>query len=267
LLELPLQSAQYADTTQRRQFIRCRGQIPVLSVIVPTLNSELVLTRTLAGLLPAMLDGLVRQVIVADGGSSDRTCALSEDAGVDVIAAPQSGDGRVGSNGRLAAGAAHARHPWLLFIQPGTVFGDAWHHEAGRFMAAVNNGTRPQAAAAFRLAVEDAGFGARMAERAVGWWCTGSRLPFAEQGLLIPKALYERTGGYSALSPAEACALFGRLRWQERAMLVTPVRFGASALLMGGLGVRGRHVWRGIIINSRLLAASPREPQINGQKG
>ena len=43
----------------------------MISVIIPTLNSEIVLAHTLAALVPAAAEGVVREVIVVDGGSSD----------------------------------------------------------------------------------------------------------------------------------------------------------------------------------------------------
>ena len=43
----------------------------MLSVIIPTLNAEETLTRTLAPLVPGAVRGLVQEVIVVDGGSSD----------------------------------------------------------------------------------------------------------------------------------------------------------------------------------------------------
>ena len=48
----------------------------MLSVVIPTLNAEETLTRTLAPLVPAAVRGLVQEVIVVDGGSRDDTVKL-----------------------------------------------------------------------------------------------------------------------------------------------------------------------------------------------
>jgi len=78
----------------------------MISVIIPTFNAEAGLAQTLAALVPAALDGLVREVIVVDGGSRDRTAAIADDAGATVVL-------RSGGRGcQLAAGAAEARFPW-----------------------------------------------------------------------------------------------------------------------------------------------------------
>ena len=40
----------------------------MISVIIPTLNAERTLTHTLAALVPAVVDGIVQETIVVDGG-------------------------------------------------------------------------------------------------------------------------------------------------------------------------------------------------------
>lgn len=50
-------------------------------MIIPAQNDVRNLQGLLAALVPAAVDGLVREVLVADGGSSDGTDALCEDAG------------------------------------------------------------------------------------------------------------------------------------------------------------------------------------------
>jgi len=45
----------------------------MITVVIPTLNAEATLGPTLAALVPAAVDGLIREVIVIDGGSTDRT--------------------------------------------------------------------------------------------------------------------------------------------------------------------------------------------------
>lgn len=58
----------------------------MISVIVPTAESERDLAALLSVLVPAAVDGLVREVIVVDAAPSQATAAICEDAGADVLA-------------------------------------------------------------------------------------------------------------------------------------------------------------------------------------
>ena len=56
-----------------------------LSVIIPTLNAAGDLPLCLESLLPGLEAGLIREVIVADGGSTDATAAIADACGARVI--------------------------------------------------------------------------------------------------------------------------------------------------------------------------------------
>lgn len=76
-----------------------------VSVIIPTLNEQDNLTRLLAE-----LRGDADQIIVVDGGSTDRTCHIAERAGCLVLTAPR------GRGQQLARGAAEATGDILFFL-------------------------------------------------------------------------------------------------------------------------------------------------------
>lgn len=76
----------------------------MVSVIIPTRNSAGDLEILLPRLVSSAVGGLVRQVIIADAGSTDSTRLICEDAGADWRPA-----------GLLAATRA-AKSPWLLFL-------------------------------------------------------------------------------------------------------------------------------------------------------
>jgi rSAM/selenodomain-associated transferase 2 len=163
----------------------------MISVIIPTLNAEARLAEAMTALVPAAVDGLVREVIVIDGGSGDRTAAIADQAGANFVV-------RTGGRGyQLAAGAHRARFPWLLFLHADTVLEPGWERDAVAFMDAVDAGKRPLAAAAFRFALDDDGVRPRLLERMVALRCALLRLPYGDQGLLIPKLLYAEVGGYN----------------------------------------------------------------------
>lgn len=185
----------------------------MISVIIPTLNAEAALPETLAALIPAAVEGFVREVIVADGGSGDGTERIADAAGVDFITAPR------GRGSQLAAGARRARFPWLLFLHADTALQDGWMRDASQFMRAVDDGTRPTAAAAFRFKLDDTGAKPRLLEQLVRARCATFRLPYGDQGLLIPRHLYDETGGFRPLAIMEDVDLVRRLGRKRIALL------------------------------------------------
>ena len=48
---------------------------------------EATLAATLTALVPATVDGLIREAIVVDGGSTDRTLAIADAAGAELVRA------------------------------------------------------------------------------------------------------------------------------------------------------------------------------------
>lgn len=185
----------------------------MISVIIPTLNAEATLGGTLSALVSAAVDGLVREVIVVDGGSADRTKEIVDQAGARLLVE------RAVRGRQLAAGAAQARFPWLLFLHADTVLEPGWERETSRFMERIDTGDHPPSAAAFRFALDDQGPKARLLERLVALRCRLLRLPYGDQGLLLPKSLYEEIGGFSPLPLMEDVDLVRRLGRRRTVML------------------------------------------------
>lgn len=202
----------------------------MISVIIPTLDAELDLAATLTALVPATVEGLVREVIIVDGGSSDRTAAIADQAGARFVV-------RSGGRGyQLLAGAHCARFPWLLFLHADTALEPGWEREAGALIEAVDAGKRPPTAAAFRFALDDVGLAPRLLEQTVRLRCAFFRLPYGDQGLLMPKPLYAEIGGFSALPLMEDVEMARKLKRRRIGMLRTraitsPRRFQRSGYL------------------------------------
>ena len=171
----------------------------LISVIVPTLNA--------AGTLPDALDALcgsamVREVIVADGGSSDETVARAGSSGARVIVTPR------GRGGQLVAGAAAASGDWLLFLHADCRLEAGWERAVDAFLTAPEAQSR---AGYFDLALDDPAPAARRLEHMVAWRCRALALPFGDQGLLIARSLYEAVGGFAPLPLMEDVDFVQRL--------------------------------------------------------
>jgi len=171
----------------------------MISVIVPTHESERLLVHTLAALVPGALAGVVREVIVADAGSKDDTASVADVAGCHFMELP----GSVGA--RLAAAAAAARSDWFWFMQPGCVPEPGWIEATERFVR--GDGVGQDTAAVLQLRPGRSGLAEAMALAAAA---LGAR-PVPRQGLLIARALYRSLGGHDAASADPQTALMRTL--------------------------------------------------------
>ena len=86
----------------------------MLSVIIETKDDEDGLARTLAPLVSAVVEGLVREVIVCDGGSTDGTLKVADHAGCRVV------------SGEIAEAIRAAKSEWLLLLEPGARLTGDW---------------------------------------------------------------------------------------------------------------------------------------------
>jgi glycosyltransferase involved in cell wall biosynthesis len=137
---------------------------PMISVVIATLNDERTLGQTLASLVPAAVDGLVREVILADGGSTDETLAIAEDAGARVVR----GEGAV--EARLAEACRTARADWFLIIEASVPAPHGWEGAAGRHIE-------------------------HHSGKAASWG--RSLVPFVTpaKAVLVPRKLFDKAGG------------------------------------------------------------------------
>jgi hypothetical protein len=94
----------------------------MISVVLATLNNERTLGDALGALIAAAIDGLVREVIVADGGSTDHTLEIADDAGARIL---RSADPTVD---RVRQGCAAARGEWLLVLAPQATPPTGWEN-------------------------------------------------------------------------------------------------------------------------------------------
>ncbi len=195
----------------------------LLSVVIPTLDSAVSLGRTLDAL--AEDAGLAREIIVADGGSRDGTVALAERRGARVVAAAG------GRGAQLAAGAAAAARPWLLFLHADTRLGPGWTQAVKRFAADPENAAR---AAVFRFALDDEAPAARRLEAVVAWRCRALGLPYGDQGLLIARPFYEALGGYRPLPLMEDVEIVRRLGRGRIELLDVAAVTSAARFRQGG---------------------------------
>lgn len=217
----------------------------MISIIIPTLDAAAHLPRTLGALVPAVMQGFVREAIVADGGSQDQTCAIAEAAGCEIVAAAR------GRARQMIAGAGIARGDWLLFLHADTALSEGWSEAARDF---IWEGS-PMRAAAFRFAFDDESAAAR---RVVFWGRLRGRvlkLPYGDQGLLISRRFYDSIGGFRDMALMEDVDIVRRIG--RGRLTILPVEAITSADKYRRDGFE-RRAWRNLGLMTRyLLGADP----------
>ncbi len=214
-----------------------------LSVVIPTLDAETGLVRCLPALTEGLTAGLIRELVISDGGSGDATLTIAEAAGAVVVTgAPSRG-------GQLRRGAAAAQGEWLFFLHADCVLPPGW---ADLVSAHLSDG-RP---AHFRLRFDAGGSAARWV---AGWANLRSRLfhlPYGDQGLLISRAEHDAVGGYRDIPLMEDVAM-ARALGRRLVALPAAVTTSAAKYRRDGWGRRG---WRNLGLLIRyLLGADPED--------
>lgn len=205
-----------------------------LSLILPTRDAARHLPAALDSLLEGVWEGLVRELIVADGGSTDDTFDIAEAAGAVWLPGPASRPERV------AAAVAAARAPWLLFLEPEARLAPGW---TGAVKAAL---ARPQSAHHFRLRFDTDAPGPALIARFANWRGRRLGLPFPDQGLLVRRALLG-TADLSLDDLALTRALSGRHRQAEAEVILPVAPYRARGWVRQGA--------RNLRHTARLLAA------------
>jgi glycosyltransferase involved in cell wall biosynthesis len=169
----------------------------MLSVVIATKDVERVLVATLGALVAGAAAGIVREVILADGGSQDQTREVGDIAGCHVLVSSDS------LSARFNAAVASARGPWLCFLRPGVVLDSNWIEETSRFVETTENAGLSRAAV-FRSAPRPGAQRPALLEALSLLRLAAGARPRPDQGLIISKALYQSLGGHAGENPEEA---------------------------------------------------------------
>lgn len=201
-----------------------------ISIVIPTLDAEGELPDCLKALFEGLGAGLIRELIISDGGSRDATLAVADEAGGRLVTGPPS------RGGQLRRGCAAARGEWLLVLHADTVLEAGWAQVVADHIDGSGQG------AYFRLAFRARGFAPRWV---AGWANLRSRflgLPYGDQGLLLRRSEYQRAGGYPDQPLMEDVALVRAL--PRLAALPVYACTGAGRYARGGWLRRGaRNLW------------------------
>ncbi len=206
--------------------------IPAISVIVPTLDEARYLPRALSNAVS--VSGV--EVIVADGGSTDATTDIAEEAGCRVLRCAARRARQVN------AGAEAARGDILLFLHADSRLPEG-------FAEAVHEAlNRPRVAAgAFRLRIDGPERALRLMEWGVRVRSRLFQMPYGDQALFMKAERFRAVGGFPDVPIMDDFMLVRRLRRLGR-IVVLPDPVVTSARRWHALGP-----WRTMWINQKVI--------------
>ncbi len=192
-----------------------------ISVIIPTFNEAAHIGDCLASI---ERDGPIRQVIVADGGSTDETVGIARARGVRVIHSEK------GRGIQIAAGAQTAKGDVLLILHADSVL----RAGAAELIIRALSAAPDAVGGCFGMAFEGGG----IATRGIAWLnnfrAMAAGIAFGDQAQFVRAEALRRIGGVPALMLMEDVELSLRLK-----------RIGRAIYLKRGVTVSGRRWQRG----------------------
>ncbi len=175
-------------------------KFPTLSIVIPTLNEANHLPLLFADLnaWPYNFD-----LIIVDGGSTDLTISIAQIQGVNIINSFEPNRGH-----QLKIGATRAKGDWLLFLHADSRLDQRW---VKRLLKITQSKTSKNFAWYFDFKIKKENIEFRILELAVAIRSHFLQRPYGDQGLLIHKELYYRSGGFSSLKIMEDLDLITRI--------------------------------------------------------
>jgi hypothetical protein len=205
----------------------------LLSIIVATRNEGKVLESTLRSLtvVPDI------EVIVADGGSSDRTAEIANRFGARVVPA------RMGRGRQMNAGAAMSRGETLLFLHADTLLPERYSDYVHTTLA------QGAIAGSFRLGISGRKWGLRLVELGANFRSRIFQLPYGDQGLFLRADTFFGIGGFRQWPLMEDYEFCQRLRQHGR------IQIAPEAITTSDRRWRELGIWRTTLLNQIVIAA------------
>ncbi|MGH8750092.1 MAG: TIGR04283 family arsenosugar biosynthesis glycosyltransferase [Burkholderiales bacterium] len=153
----------------------------MISIIIPVYNEEKALPATLARVFEQSGD---YEIIIADGGSSDRTREIAHyPLGARWLSAPK------GRATQMNAGARAAKGEWLLFLHADTLL----PANALARIAALNETIL---AGGFRQRFSGNDWRLRLISFLHNWRCSRTHIFYGDQSMFVRRKLFAELGGF-----------------------------------------------------------------------
>ena len=170
-----------------------------ISIVILTLNSQNTVRKTLASLFEGIEAGIVRELIVVDGGSTDETREIVEECGGKFISCAAS------RGYQLKKGVNLAKGDFIFVLHSDSALEPGWSEIVKKYLN------------------KDAGYYCKLSFDIIhplasmtSTWANARSLifslPYGDQGLLIPRKLLMENGSYSPIPIMEDVELALRFK-------------------------------------------------------
>lgn len=212
---------------------------PKISIIIPTLNEA----ENLLSTLQAALNGKNIEIVVVDGGSTDRTIAIAQSMSVTVISG-------VGRAQQMNLGAKLATGEILLFLHADTILATNYDRAIREILAA------NIVAGAFKLAINSKNWGLRLVTWGVNRRSQLLQMPYGDQAIFMKSAQFHALGGFADLPIMEDFELMLRLKKLGK-IAIAPLSVTTSARRWQKLGIFRTTLINQIMIIGYFLGIKP----------
>ena len=216
-----------------------------ISVIIPVYNEEKNIARTIqsVGHQPGI------EVLVIDGGSSDRTHEIALSCGAQMLSS------ELGRAKQMNRGAAAATGDILLFLHGDSILPNNFAKQLHTTLQ--KHGT---IAGAFRLAIGLPGIGVRIIEFTANLRSKILQMPYGDQAIFMKRSVFKKMGGFPDFPILEEVILMRKLARKGR------ISIAASAITTSGRRWRQQGILKTtflnqIIVLGYLLGVSPKRLQ------
>ena len=170
-----------------------------ISIIIPTLNSETDLHETLGSLFEGVENNLIRELIICDGGSTDKTKLIADEVGA-IFTEVSCSRGL-----QISKAIDKSLGDWILILHADTSLSSEW---SVKLLEKIDKNF----AYYFKLKFKSKSLFARIVEY---WTQIRSQflgLPYGDQGSLIHRDLLDTLGGFPKIPIMEDVAFADSLK-------------------------------------------------------
>ena len=206
-----------------------------ISVIIPALNEE----EGIALAVRSVRQGFHAQCIVVDGGSGDATRLAAAEAGAEVLQCPP------GRARQMNYGAKRALGEIVLFLHADSRLPEGWDTAVRAAMK-----TPGVTLGAFTFYVPEKIMGIKIIAWGVHMRSRFFQMPYGDQGLFLPRALFEKLEGFPDIPIMEDVALVKKAKQHGNILIIK------EKLATSGRRWQQRGIVKTLLLNQFILLAS-----------